>query len=136
MASNEMQLDLIREELARHCPTLVARQVDSGAEIRGSHVVRSLDGRELDRFSIQVFVPSTFPQDLPEVFETGNRIPISGDAHKFKNGQCCIGVPAALWKHLGHAPSLSAFLLGPMADYFLGQALVAVGKEWPGQEAS
>lgn len=128
-------LEEVRADLASRCPDLFAVQAEDGIHICGGHAVRDLSGREIDRFSVRIVIPAGFPGDLPIVFETGNRLPRSADRHVNPDGSCCVGVPAQLRQTLGKSFKVSGFVLGPMTDYFLGQALVASGGEWPVGEA-
>lgn len=128
-------LEKVSADLRERCPNFAVGSIDGALEVRGGHPVTTPDGTEVTRFSVKIQLPSSFPDELPVVFETGNRIPRNSDRHTNPNGSCCVGVPAALRKRLGRNFKVSSYILGPMSEYFLGQALVEIGEPWPAGEA-
>ncbi|MGI8922771.1 MAG: hypothetical protein ACR2HJ_01815 [Fimbriimonadales bacterium] len=128
-------LEAVKNDLAARCPNLLAYETTNGLEVVGGHPVIGLDGNEITRFSIKVVVTAVFPDELPLIFETANRIPRVPDRHINEDGSCCIGVAAALRQRMGRSFRLSDYVLGPMSEYFLGQALVDYGRPWPAGEA-
>lgn len=67
-------------------------------------------GRECieDEYQIQIDIPREFPQELPVVRETGERIPSSH--HKFKSGALCLGAPPRLSLMISESPTILAFI--------------------------
>jgi hypothetical protein len=127
--------DLVIADLAASCPSLAVASSDLGLTVIGGFPIIDQAGKELTRFSIRIEVPSEFPDELPVVFETAFRIPRTAGRHTNPDGSCCVGVPAAIHLRLGKTYRLSQFILGPMKDYFIGQALVERGDPWPVGEA-
>lgn len=125
----------IRDDVGRHCPHLVCVDTESGLDVVGGLQITAGTGREITRFAIRIIVPEEFPRKPITVFETANRIPRSPDRHVNPDGSCCIGVPAALHARMGSGYTVSQYVLGPVTDYFVGQACVESGLPWPAGEA-
>jgi hypothetical protein len=126
----------MRRELEGRYPDL--RIVIEGAttHCRGSFPVIH-QGKVLDRFQLEIVFASDHPRSLPAVFEVGGRIPRTIDSHVFgAGGRACLGVEEDLLLTFGSEPSFTAFLSGPVHNYYLGQSLVALGKPWPFGERS
>lgn len=105
--------------------------VIDGRYVRGSLGIVWED-KELDRFSIEIDLKPLSEGALPQVYETGGRIPRKADFHiNEKDGSACVCLPEEyLLKNPGRFELLS-FLEGPVYDFFVGQALVARGDPWP-----
>lgn len=102
-----------------------------GYYIRGSIGIIWED-KELDRFSIEIDLKPLSDGLLPQVYETGGRIPKKADFHiNKKDGSACVCLPEEyLLKNPGPFVLLN-FLEGSVYDFFVGQALVARGDPWP-----
>jgi hypothetical protein len=119
----------IQEVLRTDYPDLYFLLEGQTAKICGSFPIAD-DAGAIDRFAIAVTFPDTFPDDLPAVRETGGRIPHIADRHVNTNGTACLLVPEE-WFVISPDRSFRAFMAGPVRNYFLGQALVELGKPWP-----
>lgn len=118
------------EYLARRQPELRAEACDGFLAVKGKLIVTDIQG-PLDSFEVCMAIPLDFPIGEPIVWEVGGRIPRTLDRHVFeKDGNLCLGVWEA-W--LARTPNVSfaAYMEGPVADYFFGQSLVAIGEPWP-----
>lgn len=116
--------------LAQSQPELSAKGRDGYIAVTGKIVVRD-DLGPLDSFEIFMAIPPDFPLDEPVVWEIGSRIPRTADRHVFeKDGNLCLGVWEA-WLAKTPCVSFAAYMAGPVADYFFGQALVEIGESWP-----
>ncbi len=71
-----------------------------------------------DSFAIEMLVPPSFPNVLPQVRETGGRIP--RDFHQFKNGNLCLGSPIRLALLFGHGSTLIDFVETALIPYLFG----------------
>lgn len=110
-------------------PNLVFQMQGDVACVLGSFPV--MDGDVvLDRFAIQMSFPDNYPDELPVVYEVGDRLPWVLDRHVNINGTTCLQVPDE-WFILAEDQSFAAFMAGPVRNYFLGQALVEAGHPWP-----
>jgi hypothetical protein len=102
------------------------------AEVRGSFPVVGADGRILDRYSVRIVFPDSYPRELPAVQEVGGRIPRTADRHVFSDsGNCCVLLADARWESFPVGASLRRYLEVPLHNYFLGQSLVEQGEPWP-----
>jgi hypothetical protein len=83
--------------LLQKYPTLHARKVGGMVVVRGTLGV-SYEGTEVDRYSLEVTLPDDYPNSLPTVWETAERIPGEMDRHVYpKIGALCLGVSEELW---------------------------------------
>jgi len=82
---------------------------------------------------LRLILPDDYPDSLPVVFETANRIARRLGApasHVNPDGSLCVGLPAAL--RLQYGPlDLVGFLDGPVRSYLLGIFEVENGRPWP-----
>ncbi len=58
-----------------------------------------------DEYEIAMTVPKDYPINLPEVWETGDRIPL--DYHKNPDKSLCLGAPLAVKTKFNEEPTLS-----------------------------
>jgi hypothetical protein len=118
----------VRETVARYGDLRLIEN-DDLVLVRGTLPIEH-EGKILDRFQIEIRLTNEFPDELPKVCEVGGRIPWTLDHHVFPNsGLACIQVPEE-WL-LARDRSFRAFLEVPVRNYYLGQALVALGEAWP-----
>lgn len=85
---------------------------DAGICLRGRFRFKaSISGNDEieDFYMLEIFVPDKFPQALPEVKETGGKIPCDGNFHVNLDGSLCLGSPLKLLKKIHSAPSLTGF---------------------------
>lgn len=85
---------------------------DAGICLRGRFRFKaSLSGNaEIEDFyMLEIFIPDKFPQALPEVKETGGKIPRSGNFHIYSDGSLCLGSPLRLLKKVHSAQNLTGF---------------------------
>jgi hypothetical protein len=73
-----------------------------------------------DVYTIEVRVPPGFPRALPQVFETGGRIPMS--FHHLENGALCLGAPTALRLAIRRSPTIGGFLDDIVRPYLYAHA--------------
>lgn len=84
----------------------------------------------ISEFDIRIITGDRFPDREPMVFELGGRIPRCADRHINGDGDCCVTV----WENwlLGAGDtSFSAFMNGPLREYFLGQYWFERTGKWP-----
>lgn len=63
-----------------------------------------------DTYQLRIDVPTSFPEDVPIVFEVGGRIPRNDpDAHVNPDGSLCLGAPIRLALIAKARPSVLAF---------------------------
>ena len=124
--------DHIEADLRSNYPNLhLYRGEHDGPEIRGTFPIRSVIGKELDRYQISIRFLAGYPNVLPEVRELGSRIPWYAEYHVNTNGTCCVLLAEDRSRCFPIGAPFKVFLDGPVHDYFLGQSLVALGEPWP-----
>ena len=81
----------------------------------------SADGCEpiTDTFEIDMVIPELYPNSLPRVRETSDRIDSSYE-HVFLNGTLCLAVPIAQRRLFGQHPTLLGFVNKLVVPYFYG----------------
>lgn len=83
---------------------------------------------EIDRFTVAITIPPTFPHDVPIIRETANRIPKTADWHN--PGDLCVIVPEE-WLVDPRCGSVLEFIRGPVRDFFIGHLLAEAGRGRP-----
>lgn len=129
----------LRSEIERHLadtqPGLRVRLDDTGRLLAtGSYGIPGVDSSHA-RYAIQILFPQDYPEDVPTVREIGGRITPSPERHVNHDGTACLMVPEA-WLALSEDTSFSAFMAGPVRNFFIGQSLVELGQPWPHGERS
>lgn len=61
-----------------------------------------------DEYSIEIAVPEEYPDVLPKIVETGNRIP--GDFHHYQDGSLCLGAPLDVKQKFRKKPTLLGYV--------------------------
>ncbi|MCZ4297505.1 hypothetical protein [Henriciella marina] len=85
----------------------------------------------LEAYDVHIVLPDGFPLKEPIVFETAGKIPRTQERHmNDADGHCCLTVWEA-WLCSYRHPTFEQFMNGPVADFFLGQSIVARGGDWP-----
>ena len=84
-----------------------------------------------DRYSIEILFLNDYPLTLPQVRETGGRIPRTSDRHvNPHDGTACLCIPDE-WFIQRPDESFLTFLCGPVYNYFLSQKSFETFGEWP-----
>ena len=105
--------------------------------IHGAFPVLDKHGETLDRYRIEILVPPSFPENLPIVFEVGERIPRHLDRHIVnQKGQCCLETEVDFRARHGADYNLVDFLDGPVRSFFADQSHFEETGEWPHGERS
>jgi hypothetical protein len=82
-----------------------------------------------DHYEISVYVPKSYPSELPVVHETNGKIP--PDFHKLEGDALCLGSPFRLWLLIRRNPSLLNFIERVVLPYLYGFSLHSMGAEMP-----
>lgn len=123
----------IEDYLQLHQPELTPTADGEGVHVAGELIVYA-QGTEVDRFTIRMLIPSGFPVEEPIVWELDERIPRTQDRHmNGRAGECCLTVWEA-WRAVTQEQNFQTFMEGPVSDFFLGQAMVERGDDWPFSE--
>lgn len=117
-------------------PQLVAELRDQHVQVKGTYLLKRADGRAdsdgpISEYKIEIFVPVGYPRAEPRLYEVGGRIPRQPDRHvNVGDGSCCVTVWEN-WLACAQDTSFSAYMSGPVHEYFLGQFIVENGGQWP-----
>jgi hypothetical protein len=112
-------------------PCLGQVPLGGGIALRGTFPIIH-NGAEVDSFKIELQLRSSGAHHRPAVLEIGGRVPRTADRHVNTDGSACIALPEDLWLRTGGEPmTLSAFVDGPVRDYFLAQASFEQQGRWP-----
>lgn len=109
-------------DLLRQQPGLALMPV-TGREMRLAGTLAfeaDAPGRERikDGYALELAVPVGFPDELPDVWETGGRIP--ADYHKLTHGALCLGSPTRQRLELVRSPTLLTFVNRCVVPYLYG----------------
>jgi hypothetical protein len=125
-------IDRVWAGIAGKYPALhLVRKPGEQAKIIGSIVITD-EGAEIDRFSVRIDLAPLAHGNLPNVYETGGRIPRTPARHmNGTEGPACVCLELDYFlKHPGPF-DLRAFIEGPVHSFFLSQAFVERGQPWP-----
>jgi len=122
-------LSQVRSDLRPAFPNLHVFLEDTQVFVRGSFPVVH-ESRTLARYSIEIELLQDYPDSIPLVKETENRIPRTVDHHiNGRNGDICLFVTDERWRIWPVGASFLDFLKVPVHNYFLSESFVEMG--WP-----
>jgi hypothetical protein len=128
---NPSAYETLKKTLIERFPTLHAIIDEGAVTILGRYYLKENEF-EIDQYQIEIRLPDAYPNALPSVWETDDRIPRLADRHVMPNtGELCLGVPEEIWILLNGNFSIETFLDGPVRNYFIGNTLVEKGEPWP-----
>lgn len=130
-----LTLKEINATIAFGQPKLHATENGADIHVRGAYLVCENGAvanpvGPISEFDIEIIVPNRYPRCEPKVFEVGGRIRREPDRHINADGDCCV----TIWEHwLLTAPdhSFTAYLNGPVNEFFLGQYWFERTGTWP-----
>ena len=111
------------ETLLAQQPLMTKNEADGGLKIIGKYKICNQLEDEVfeDYFSIEIFVPDGFPEDIPTIHTTDGRIRVNNyKGHVYKNGQFCLEIDTAIAAYLQDNPSLLSFLTKYLDPYLFG----------------
>lgn len=130
------RLEAMVTEALEAFPTL-ALDGDHGLPILRGEFPIIFEGKEVERFEIEVRLPERDPDDLPILREVDGRIPRTPNFHvNNPDGDTCLFVPDERWRFFPRGTSLAEFLRGPVRTHLIGAALNLRGDPWPAGERS
>jgi hypothetical protein len=115
------QLSRLKEDLEKKYSDLYLTVEGDLVYLRGTIPILH-GGAELDRFQVEVIILPEFPKQIPMIRETGDRIPNTAYWHTYAQGALCIIVPED-WLMDANYTSITAFLDGPVRNYFISHAI-------------
>jgi hypothetical protein len=120
----------LQRQLEDKYPDLRVFYEDQRLLVRGSFPVLS-EQSVIDRFQIEAELHPDFPEETPQVWEVGGRIPRIVDRHTYTNGGSCLLVPEEWLAQPIEERNLASFFGGPVHNYFLYQCFAELGMDWP-----
>lgn len=117
-----MLLDEIEILLAQQ-PLLMKTEIDGNLKFIGKYKICNQLENEIfeDYFSLEIFIPNGFPEDIPTVKSTDGKIRENNyKGHAYANGQFCLEVDTAIAAFLQRNPSLLGFLTKYLDTYLCG----------------
>ena len=88
----------------------------------------------LEDFLIKIVFPNNYPDDLPKIYEIGNRIKIkNADTHFYPDGSACLFFPTERYVHFPKDKifQLKKFLDEPVKSFFFSQLYYIYHNKWP-----
>jgi len=123
----------IQSEIHKTQPDLFIFIKNGQEFIKGSICLRSDDGKEMGRYSIEIEIPREYPRKMPVVKETGGKIPRIPDRHINKNdGSACVIHEEDWFLEFADKPkpSIVKFINTYVLNFFISQKYYEVKKEW------
>lgn len=100
------------DELKKSYPQLYLTNIDNGNWMLLGYLSFNADYKLTldleDGFHLDVFIPTTYPNDVPRVQEVGGRIP--NDFHRNSDGELCLGLPIQVKRKFLSQPTLLNFI--------------------------
>lgn len=118
---NKELFDSFKSEIDKNYPTLVVSIENNLVRIKGTLRIRDSKNTILDNFKIDIQVPYNFPQEIPEVRETGNRIPVIPDRHFENDGKACLCFRDATFLYWNEKSTIIDFMEKLVEPFFLWQ---------------
>lgn len=117
---NKRLFNSFKSEIDKNYPTLIILVENSLVHLKGT--LRIKDGKNtiLDNFKVDIKVPHNFPQEIPEVRETGDRIPVIPDRHFENDGKACLCFRDAIFIYWD-GKSILNFMKKIVEPFFLWQ---------------
>lgn len=128
--SHSELLRLLQERLGVEFPELYLVERGEVVVVRGTYPLVD-GGKVIDRYTIEIALPRTYPRGIPELREVGGRIPRHQDRHVEQDGRSCIFLPDEFCYRHPEGMDLIDFLNGPVLGFLVGQSLAEHGKAWP-----
>jgi len=90
--------------------------------IRGGLILEAPNGKEIDRYSVEIQIPDDYPKSVPIVKETGRRLPKTTDRHfNPKDETACLFLPDERYKYYPSNSTIVDFIEGSVKSFFLWQ---------------
>ncbi len=120
--ANPETLQKFQRSIDRKYPTLRVLVKNDIVYIRGGLILEASDGRELDRYSIEIQIPHNYPKSVPIVKEIGGRLAKIANRH-FNPGDetACLFLPDERYKYYPRGSTIIDFIEGSVKSFFLWQ---------------
>lgn len=106
------------DEVIEHYPELILKADNDSYKVYGplAFAAHYNDDILRDRFEVKILIRSDYPNSIPDVWETGGRIPDS--YHKYKDASLCIGKSLNAKIKFDKNPNLLFFIDKLLVPYF------------------
>lgn len=112
----------LKSTIEKKYQTLHVSIEDSIVYIKGTLILYSNDGREIDHYSIEIKITENYPNSVPTVKEVGGRIPRVADRHiNPEDGSACLFLPDERYKCYPSGSTIVDFIEAPVKSFFLWQ---------------
>lgn len=118
---NKELFNSLKRDIDENYPTLVVLILDNIVHIKGTVRIKDDKGVVLDSFEIDIRVPQNYPQEIPEVRETKNRIPLTPDRHFGQDGKACLCFRDEVFLYWGEKSTILNFIKIFVEPFFLWQ---------------
>lgn len=120
-----MQIDKLLKQIKEvelNYPSLHFHNEKELLIIKGTFpLIDKKNNKEIDRYWIEIEVPTNYPIDIPNVRETGGRIPRIPDRHINPNGYACLFLEEEKNKFVKRNTTLLEFIEEHVFNFFCGQ---------------
>lgn len=125
------KLKTLKEEISKNYPTLHVIIINKIVHINGSfYLINPESGSELDRFGIDIILPDDYPNSIPQVRETEDRIPKDIYHHFMSDGSACLFFRDEKYKFFNKNTSIIDFIRIPVYNFFLSQSYFILTGKW------
>jgi hypothetical protein len=126
----EVLKELINQ-LSINYPTLHVVIICNVVHISGSLLLNDpASGREFDRFGIDIILPENYPNQIPKVRETEDRIPKTIFRHFMSDGSACLFFRDEQYKYYNKNTKIIDFIRIPVYNFFLSQSYFELTEKW------
>ena len=111
------------ESLLVQQPLLAKNEANNGLKISGKYKICYQFEDEVfeDYFSIEIFIPDGFPEDIPTIISADGTIRANNyNGHIYENGQFCLEHDTVIATYLLDNPSFLGFLTRYLESYLFG----------------
>lgn len=106
--------------LSEHYPSLHTLIELECVYLRGALPI-VVDGKEIDRFQIEIEFPHNYPYDIPIVRETAGQIEKIGDRHFNSDDTACLFLKDESYKHYSPDSTIVDFIEVCVKNFFMWQ---------------
>jgi len=101
MGRKKIVIEHYNEVIQKYSKLNAPLQINGGWQIDGVIDVIDDEGGYWDSYDISIIIPSSYPDDLPFLIESGKKIERHEDWHMSPNGVCCLSTKAKMFYDLG-----------------------------------
>lgn len=128
-----MNKHLIRdiETALKHYPLLKIVQIKSSIKVEGDIQIIDSNYGEIDKYSVSISFPNTYPKRFPKVVETSGKIPRIADRHINVDNSLCLAVLPEELKIAKNGITFKYFLEKVLVPHLSRETYYSIKKEYP-----